>query len=797
MVNDLDKIVGSFPRQKVSLKHKTDEWAHSCIDSGINIIGLYDSSRRSPKIRKLRNYQLYNGKFDKSDLEYTAQPLAEAGYTFPADMQYRDIVSPIFNLLFGEEAKRGLNYVVRAVNESAISDKEEKMKEQIIQYMQKMLVQEVTGEQQLSEEDKTPEQVKKYFTYSYQSMREVVATHILNYLKRKLNLAEVFQQGWEDVLLAGEEIYCVENISNEPIARRVNPVEFYCVLPHNSYVVDEAEIIVEETFKSVSKIIDDYYEYLTPEEIDRLEQNFGGLGSPFGESSISMLPDKSYIEMQDTMYPSAFNDFKDENGNIRVCQVTWKSRKRLARLFFIDESNQEQETIVDPEIYVLDKQAGERWEIFWVNEYWRGTRIGGYGDKAIYVKVGPNPIRLGSMDNLSSCKSGYVGTVYNANNAQSVSLMDRLVPWIYLYIVMWYRTELLIAANQGKIALIDLALIPDGWDIEKWMYYATAMKFGFVDSFNEGKKGQSTGKLAGQSTQNKYLDMETGNAIQGHVQLLEFIENKTKELSGVTDQRMGSISSSELVGNTERAVVQSSHITEKWFQIHNWTKQRVLSTLVEVAKETWGGENQSKKLQYITDDLATVFFTIDGNEFPNDEYGVFVSDSTKDIQTLDALKQLAQAALQNDKLQFSDIISIYQSDSISEVANKLIQGEQRRQQDLIAQQEQQNQAMQQIEQMKVQAELAKEEREDSRTAQNNATKIEVAKIQASIKLTELDLNQNGIPDEVDNEFNEKKLQLEQSKFEEDKRVNKKAEEFKKQEIEIKKKVANKPRSSSK
>ena len=131
------------------------------------------------------------------------------------------------------------------------------------------------------------------------------------------------------------------------------------------------------------------------------------------------------------------------------------------------------------------------------------------------------------MDNLSACSSGYVGTIYNSNNSTSVSLMDRLVPWVYMYITLWYRLELAIAANQGKIALIDLSLVPDGWEIEKWMYYAQSMKFGFVDSFNEGKKGQSTGKLAGNiSTQNKVLDMETGNYIQQHVQLLEFTEQK-------------------------------------------------------------------------------------------------------------------------------------------------------------------------------------------------------------------------------------------------------------------------------
>ena len=80
-----------------------------------------------------------------------------------------------------------------------------------------------------------------------------------------------------------------------------------------------------------------------------------------------------------------------------------------------------------------------------------------------------------------------------------------------------------------------MSLVPDGWEVEKWMYYAQSMKFGFVDSFNEGKKGQSTGKLAGNiSTQNKVLDMETGNYIQQHVQLLDFVEQKIYTLSGVT-----------------------------------------------------------------------------------------------------------------------------------------------------------------------------------------------------------------------------------------------------------------------
>src|SRR5690606_8090181 len=117
--------------------------------------------------------------------------------------------------------------------------------------------------------------------------------------------------------------------------------------------------------------------------------------------------------------------------------------------------------------------------------------------------------------------------------------------------------------------------------------------------------------------------------------LIEFIENKIKELAGVTDQRLGSITSSETVGNAKRAVTQSSHITEKWFNLHNYTKKRVLETLVEAAKEAW--KDGSKKLQYISDDMSTTFFTVDGNEFCNSEYGVFVSDSDKDREALDML----------------------------------------------------------------------------------------------------------------------------------------------------------------
>ncbi len=729
-----------FPRQKLSRRKKTQKWGEECVESALGLIGLYDHTRRSSRFKKKRNYDLYNGKFDKKDLEYVTDPLGLGGTAeLPATLQYYDIVSPIFNLLFGEEAKRKFSYVVRAVNEDSISGKEVEMQKAVVDMFAGMINQyrEAAAQEnpQASPDQiaqSIPENLKrleKYFNYDFQDMNESTAHKLLQFLEKDLNLTSMFRTGWEDALIAGEEIYNIEQIAQEPSARRVNPLEFYCLLPHNSDLVDDADIIVEDTFMSLNSVIDNYYEDLTPKQIDQLESKQGNRSSLQSNSSLNYPnPQRLYIENREGEDTGNVFNYYDQDGNIRVTKVTWKSMRKIGRLKYFDEQGMPQETIVT-EAYKVDDSKGESIEYMWISEYWEGMKIG----EDMYLNIRPKKQQFREMDNLSMCKSGYVGTIYNANNSQSVSLMDRLVPWVYLYITLWYRLELAISANQGKIALIDLSLVPDGWEVEKWMYYAQSMKFGFVDSFNEGKKGQSTGKLAGNiSTQNKVLDMETGNYIQQHVQLLDFVESKVQSLSGVTRQRLGSITSSELVGTTERAVQQSSHITEKWYDIHNQTKVRVLQTLLDVAKDVYRGK--TKKFQFVADDLATTTFNLMG-DFGYQEYGIFVSNATQDLQAMEALKSLTQAAIQNDKMSISDVISIYNSSSIADIKNKIksseAQAEQREQavqQQQMQLQQQQMQMQQQAEQQKMQFELEKENREDARNSEDNRTKLEIARM---------------------------------------------------------------------
>jgi len=485
------------------------------------------------------------------------------------------------------------------------------------------------------------------------------------------------------------------------------------------------------------------------------------------------------------------------NRGIPVHRVKWASFKKQGVWHFYDEAGNAQEVIVEEGFKLPKGDKNQYLEWFWVKEYWRGVRIG--MDIYLWDLCGPCPQQYRSMDNLSECKSGYVGTVYSATNSRSVSLMDRLVPWIYLYLIVWYRTELAMAKNIGKIALIDTSLIPDNWEVEKWMYYAQAMGFGFVNSYNESNRSSAGGANFNQSNQNKSLDLETGAYIQQHIAMLDYINQQIEMTSGITRQRLGAINTSELVGNTERAVVQSSHITEPYFAPHEFFKKRVCEAVIEVAKECL--EDNPKNFQYITDDLSTVLFRTDG-DFVNADYGVFLSNSTKDQQALETLKQLMQAAIQNEQINLSSVVDVLNSNSLADIKAKLITSEQQNAE------AQQNQADQEQEVQKAMHDealaLEKEQmdRDDYNKEQDRQTNIRIAEIKTLGFEQNQDADNDNIPDvmeqaklalderkhEWDRYAQEKKLKLEEKKIDAENTRSKEEKTLKLKELDMKERI---------
>lgn len=779
-----------FPPQKLSLREKNEEWMRKNIDAGITL-ALYNSDTRlrESKYNMRSNFRLFDGVLDQRDIERAINPWGLDASTFPAKMQCYPIASNKINILVGEESKRRFDWRLRVTNDDAVSEKEKMIKDQILQQLTALAVEGVEDEQEIQ---KKVEEIQRWSKYEAQDLRERVATHILKHLWEEQKLKLKFNQGFKDGLIAGEEIYCADIIGSKPILRKVNPLTIYTIGMTTSPYIEDADIIVEDTYHSIGWVIDNYYDELTADQIDQLEKgtNLKSSGKPLIDYPAANNPFSRYANMPDgtiEIYDNNFgNAAYDEEGNVRVTRVVWKSRRKVGDLKYYQDG-EEQHTLVD-EAFKPDKSQGHEIKWLWINEWWEGTKVG----NAIYVRMQPRPVQFRRMDNLSMCGSGYVGTIYNTNSNRSNSLMNKMKPYLYMYNILMYRLEKSIAKFKGPSVEIDLAKIPDDWDLDKFIYYAEEMGYTVTDSFKVADEGPATGKLAGNfNTSGKLYNPDMGNYINHIMQLLAYIEDALGRSVGITKQREGSIDNRETVGGVERSVTQSSHSTEEYFLVHDFTKLRALEVLLETAKYAY--RNDNKVMQYILDgDMAQQIFRMDGEQFVEADYGLVMTDSSLHTDFRNVMIQLAQAGIQNDKLNFSSFMDIYMSESLSDTRRKIEKYEE----DSIQRAQQANEAQMQHEKDMLQAEI--ENRED---LQAHQMEIEELKSNTAIEIKLMEIEAQGsesLPEQIETED-----PLEREKFEAEKRLKEKQlqesiratlvkEKQKDQEIAIKKKVASKP-----
>jgi hypothetical protein len=749
-----------LPKQRIALSQKTEEWKKATIDYYITMSYTTTTGNRTSNYNKLINYDLFNGKFNKADLEYVCNPLGLKDNEFPATLQHYDVISKPIELLISDEANRPDNQMVISEAPSDLNRKQEQLKGKITALLQQQLMAAIDPSTiDPNNPPPTPEQILKHEKYTPSDIIESKANRILKNIKRKLVTKELFKKGWKDALIAGEEIYWVGIANGEPVLRRCNPVNTTVVLDADSDFIDDATAIIETRLLSPSTILDEFGDILTPDQVRQVEmmnkQYSSTYATAHGPNPTFTLTNNGVI---DTNLAPTFSQYGSSAGAynqhlIRVSRIEWKSMKKMYYITYTDENDLSIETIVDEGFkknIVKEVYPDLTVEEFWITEAWEGIKIG----TDLYIGVQAKPNQRRRIDNPYSCKLGYTGYIYNATNSQSVSLIDRLKPYQYLYNILMYRLELAFASDQGKIFLMDLAQIPrsEGIDIEKWMYYLKAMKIGFINSFEEGRKGQATGRFS-QFNQFQSIDLSLANTIQQYIQSLEYIHQQVYFISGVSPQRLGSIQSKELVGNVERSIEQSSLITEHYFDLHDEVKRRTYTSLIEAAKIAY---RNGKQAQYILDDMGIEMLNIEEFELENSEFGVYMSNSKKDQIIHETLKQNLQIALQTEKVDLSTMVESLINDSNRDII-RLIQTKEQEfyqrkaeEQQLQKELQDQNLAHQaELEQFKMDLERDKLDAQIYIADSNNQTKLQVAEISNYFKAADTDTDNDGVPDPIE------------------------------------------------
>lgn len=787
------KNTKSFPAQKLPMSKKTQAWKEACVDY---VVGAGDSgfggNGRSRSDEMQTYYDLYNSIYNEKDLKYVTNPFKQDD-GFPAMAQDYNIIKPYVDQLLGEETKRPFNFHPQRTSDIAASELQEKAKEMLMDYIQATIASKLSPEQAARYEQalatgeiQTPEAIAKYLQKDYKDIAETEAYHALQFLKRKLNLTHEFYKGWKDALIGGEEIYYIGVINGDPYVERVNPMYFDYEHSLDLEFIDDAAWCRRKMIMSATEIYDRFYDKMSERQLNELleliDQRPGAGNNPeIRKTSI----DYESIKLHKI---NSFTDNPFDIDHIVVYHCCWKSFKKIGFVTLLNpETGEVEEFQVDEDYKVTGTEQSVEWD--WIIEVWEGYRIG----DDMYIGIQPIEYQHISADNPNSQKLPYTGVVYNNTNSKPRSLVSMMKPLQYMYIVVWYRLELALSRDKGKVAVMDITQIPKSMniDVNKWMHYLSALGVAFINPYDEGWDipGREGGKPS-QFNQLSSWDLTMSNVIAEYIQLMQKIEDMVAKLTGITPQRQGQIAASELVSNTNTAVSMSYHITEPWFWNHNQVKRRVLTMLLNTSKAAW--KDSKRYLNYILDDATRAFVQLSDNFFYED-MDIFVDDSTKNQQYIDQLKQLLQPAMQNGA-SLLDIAEIITLDNMSMIKNRLEEIEQKRMEQMQQQQQAEQQAQQQMaeqqNQLKEEELMLKEaemDLEKYKVDQDNATKITVAQLNAYRGAENMDQDMNGIPDPIEIG----KQALEQQKINSDIATKQLELNNKRREIEQKREAENK------
>lgn len=834
-----------FPKQRITYAKKVaddNQWCKDMMDfllmnanttTGQDLRNERTLDQWNEYDRMLSNYQLYNNYINQADFERECNPLGiEVG-------QWKDSIQPYnktynkIQVLLGEELKRPFNFRAVLTNSEGIQSKMNVRNELLREFVVAQVEAEAQKvqskfdpnadpketEQAIAEKMKEvmpPETIEKYMRTTYREAREILANKILQYLIKKENIMEKKNDAFKHSLIAGKEITWVGIENGTPVLTNINNLgAFHHKSPDVKYIQDGL-YAGYRTMMTTGDILDKFGEYLSEEDIEKLEGDASGLSGVANDLVGRKMKYSSSNDDPFQKHERAIEQGNDTHGQYGssamevdhvVSHVEWKSQKRVGFLTFLNPDTGEEETQMVSEEFIVPPEAEKiitrgqynkkiithSWEGFelewkWIPEVWTGVRI----DGDIYCCMGPKPYQYRSIDNPYDVKLGYHGVIYNNMNADSVSLMDRMKPFQYLYFILVHKLKKLIAKDKGQVFHFDTSQVPESLGLEKAMYYLEEMDIDFFNPLQNAElpgahqRGKTTGATSRSNMQH----------ILNYVQLMQAIDDQIGDVAGITKQREGQGAHTETATNAQQAIVQSTHITEAvYFAPHEKNWEQILASLLQTAQAVWKDKSIIK--QYVLDDLSLETLRMTDTSLDNADFGVFVTSASKESNVFRQMQDLAQPLLQNDKAKFSDIIKLMKADSITELEKQIEQSE------LDFEKQQMQQQQSQMEQLQAQIEAEKERMEDQQAHEKELKEME---LENKILLAEIDSfkfqqmqdsDQNGVPDQLeiakfqtDAAIKNRKLDLEEAKLKQDKAI-------KEEEIKIKKKQANKPQSSAK
>lgn len=620
------------------------------------------------------NYDLFNNILDLSDFSYVCTPFGAEVGELPARMTNKDISSYRIKALIGMEMRSPFGFRVVATNKEATTRKEQEEASRIRQYVIDSIMapvkaeaeakyreqltntqltpkqkQEIQAQIEAEIEANTPDRIRKYMKRDHQDPAEVQGNQILNFLIQNLQLKNKFSKGWKHALLSAYEVYYIGIVNGKPVAKVVNPLRFACDLSPDLDFIENGQWAVAEFRMHPYEVISQFD--LTDKEIDEVNSNYQHRVAEYNAGGGFFENRPAYDE--------------DTYNTISVKHIVFRGQRRVGWLDYQDlETGEIHSKFMVDEEYKLNPEAGDiyiEWE--WIDEVYEVWKIG----TNIYKNMRPVEGQLKDEKNIYNAPLPYYGGIYDNMNSLPTSVMDRMKVYQYYYNIIMYRIELLTASDEGKKILMNINAIPSdsGIDIAKWQHFFKSTPFMFFNPDEEGMTHQDVNTIA------KTLDLSLASDIGKYIEFAEYLEQKCGKSVGVTDPVLGQTAVSERVSNNQQNLIQTGHMLEPYFNYHNHIKRNVLQGLLNCAKIAYS-DYEDQTLTYFLDDMSIELLNIDTNLLSESTLALFIEDATASNEIKETIKTLAHAAMQNQKIELSDVLKVIKEDSIQEAEESLL-----------------------------------------------------------------------------------------------------------------------------
>jgi hypothetical protein len=142
------------------------------------------------------------------------------------------------------------------------------------------------------------------------------------------------------------------------------------------------------------------------------------------------------------------------------------------------------------------------------------------------------------------------------------------------------------------------------------------------------------------------------------------------DIIGVPRQRLGLTAPSDQVGTYERSLERSMIITEILFYENDEVLSKALTSLLQLATKYLYKDGGI--MQYIGKDLSSDIINIPKGLFEGgSKLDVLVLNNNEDAKRMKDLREIMMMGYKSGSLQYGDIVSLWDTDSVSELKNKI------------------------------------------------------------------------------------------------------------------------------